>query len=344
MNLSKIEIMIIKININIFNSDNQEVLDGLTSIFRTLFKPSCEHMWDTSNIDKDAIVLIKEEEWFTKYLSSNEQELFEKLIQKEEITEIKEFYFSRFSVETLQDLKNLNKILSEVSYVILENGTNDWKFVKGMVLKYSKVKRNQRKILYRKLKRCIETNQLRPDNAGGKDQIINQIKVKEELLGRNFIKFKIATIFDSDRTKFEDKDNINKSQKKIISYIKKEGVIDAKIQKYEISDLIPWHMLYKREAENYLPLDFLLRYFPLDNSDEIKSFSKEQYDFVDMESFFSSYDVKNEFPELFLKDELKRIDIEEQCKHHKIRIDIVGDKSEEISEIESLLTNLSRII
>jgi len=334
--------MIIKIGLEIFGSSDENVLSNLTSIFRILFKSDCEHMWDASNVDTDAIESIKKEEWFTKYLSITEQELFERLLKKEEITSVKEFYFSSFFVEDAQQLESLIQILSEVSYVILENGTNDWKFVKGIVFMYSKVKRNERKILYRKLKRCIETNQLRSDNAGGTGQIINRIKEKEAIFGSAYIKYRVATIFDNDKTKVTDK--ISNSHKKIISYIKGKSVSSSSTLKFEDTDLIPWHMLYKREIENYLPLYFILNYFPLHDVDEIKGFSNEEYDFIKIEDYFSDYGTKNDFPPLFLKNELKRARLEERCEHHKIRIDTVGYKSEEITEMELLLVRLARII
>lgn len=333
--------MIIGIDLDIFVSSDKNVLSNLTSIFRILFKSDCEHMWDASNVDTDAIESIKEEEWFTKHLSITEQELFERLIKKEEITKIKEFYFSSFFVKDAQQLESLIQILSEVSYVILENGTNDWKFVKGIVFMYSKVK-NERKILYRKLKRCIETNQLRSDHAGGTGQIINRIKAKEAIFGSDYIKYRVATIFDNDKTKVTD--NISFLHQKIISYIKRTDVLISSTPKFEATDLIPWHVLYKREIENYLPLYLILNYFPLDDVDEIKGFSNEEYDFIDIEDYFSPYDVKNDFPTLFLKDELKRFHLEERCEHHKNRIDTVGYKSEEITEMELLLVKLARII
>ncbi len=334
--------MIIGIDLNIFVSSDKNVLSNLTSIFRILFKSDCEHMWDASNVNTDAIELIKKEEWFTKHLSITEQELFEKLIKKEEITAVKEFYLSSFFVKDAQQLEGLTRILSESSYVVLENGTNDWKFVKGIVFMYSKVKRNERKILYRKLKRCIETNQLRSDNAGGKGQIINRIKAKEAIFGSDYIKYRVATIFDNDKTKIADE--ISNLNKKIISYIKRNDILGSGNIKFEATDLIPWHMLYKREIENYFPLDFILKYFPLDDVDEIKGFSNEEYDFIDIEDYFNAYDIKNDLPPLFLKNELKRAHLEERCEHHKIRIDTVGYKSEEITEMELLLVRLARII
>jgi hypothetical protein len=217
-------------------------------------------------------------------------------------------------------------ILSEPSKIILENGTNDWKFVKGIVYKYANHKK--RKSIYKLLEKAIDKHWIEPDNAGGKGQIKNRFEALAANRYKDIYQFKLATIFDSDKSNANE---IKHEQKLLIEFFTGETTT--------------WHMLHKREVENYLPLEVIKEHITITDKQhqDLQSKKPEEYDFIDFENYFKLLEVKTDFPKLFLAD-WTREKLEQRCEHHKVRIELPNGILEEVTEIEQILLKIAKII
>lgn len=345
--------MIIKIDSDLFFSEDKAILESLTNIVLEIIN-NFDHkkfLWEIDEVE-DFSELIKDTIWYKEYLSNTKQELLEETlvkIQRESthISELQKNYLTTILIgvgkgKTLP--KEAEKLVHERAKVILENATNDWKFITGIIQKYKKHK--QRGNLYKRLYEAIDKKWIEPEHAGGKGDLPKRVN---DLLNRYgaIYHLKLVAIFDSDKK--SKAASIPNAQQKLIKFLKNIPETNSlEITTYEKTDKIIWHMLYKREMENYLPLEVLKKYLP----DETNSLSKlrekneDEYDFCDMEAIFveqnKSIDVKNEFPKLFKKDSWTRNLLEDRCKHHPCSVEEPDKKP--ISEIEQILLKLIKII
>ncbi len=234
------------------------------------------------------------------------------------------------------------KILNYPSKIIVENATNDWKFIKGIIAKYAKHK--ERRSIYLRIQKALESLYLEAEQSGGKGQIISRFEDLKENRYKDIHQYKLMTLFDSDRN---NNISLNHEQKSIIEYFKGKEV-NYKDAVYEDSDLIIWHMFYKRELENYVPVDILINKLPLtlEEKTDLTSKTSEELDFMDYERYLKSnksIDVKNDFPEAFLK-EWTRDKIEDRCRDHKVSVETPNGTLIEVSEIEQILLKIAKII
>jgi len=155
------------------------------------------------------------------------------------------------------------------------------------------------------------------------------------------LKYKVATLFDSDRN---DNNSISHEQKLIIEFIKNKKVNSCDVI-HEDTDIIVWHMLYKRELENYVPKDLLMQHENISTSlEKIQCMSQDEYDFTKFEDMLKKeVDVKNVFPELFLTQWTKD-KLEQRCAHHKVNIELPNGTLEQVSEMEQILLKIAKII
>jgi len=323
--------MIISIDKNAFFSDDNETLKSLTKIVELGIDEN--YLWDISNFD-DFYEEMLETKWFRDFLSTNTQnefiETLNKISQKDAyITELHSYYLNKIKIGFSENEINpiyAYRILKERSKLVLENSTNDWKFIKGITHKYTK--KGDRRNLFKILDKAIENKLVEPQNAGGKDGIKPRIT---DLLDRHsqFIALKTGTVFDSDKK--NEKDELSQTHRNLIEFLEKKS--------------ITWHKLEKREIENYLTPEIIEYYFPEQQlvCDELKQKSAEELDYLEYDKIFTDIDVKNEFPKLFLKEELKRGDLEKRCEHKKFQIHLPNGTLTDVSELEYLLIKLVKI-
>lgn len=233
-------------------------------------------------------------------------------------------------------------ILNNPSIIIVENATNDWKFIKGIIYKYAN--HPKRRSVYMLLKKSLDNLLLIAEQAGGKGQIKSRFEDLKEHRYKDIHQYKIMALFDSDRS---DNKSLNHEINSLINYLKGKE-IDCTTAIHEDSDLIIWHMLYKRELENYTPVDVLIKNLSLTPEEQIDLLSKipEELDFLDYEEFVKANKhiaVKTDFPDLFLK-EWTRDKIEERCEEHKVSIELPNGTLLEVSEIEQILLKIAKII
>ena len=237
--------------------------------------------------------------------------------------------------------KDALKILSERSQIIVENGINDWNFIKGLCFKYTNhIKRNP---VYKLIKKAIDSERLESNNSGGNGELI---KITEVCISsnryQNIYKYKLMALFDSDR-KYENGKVSETNYKHIIEFYKQKKIttLTSNDYKYDNNDLIIWHILHKRKIENYVPINVLQVKMP---SSHFASLNKGM---VELDYYDANYlntgigDIKNEIPKLFLYYPYSYKHLEERCLHHK---EYSVDANEEISEIEVILLKIAKII
>lgn len=236
------------------------------------------------------------------------------------------------------------KILTERSKVIVENGINDWKFLKGICQKYSNGKTKRRSI-YQLLNQAMQDENIESDNSGGVGDIekITKRWIESERY-KSIFQYKLMAIFDSDKKSSTDVT----PHKKKIEYFKSKTItnIQDTDYEYEITDLLIWHILYKRKLENYIPLNILCDNItsitPAQKSD-LESKSNEDLDFIEYNLNnigIGESKIKDQFPAIFLTSFSYR-DLEKRCEHHK---SFLLEANESVSEIEKILIKMVKII
>ena len=348
--------MIISINPTVFESTDIDMLSKLSEIFKiaTTFR----HLVDIESFanyifDSDGNYVFNDTTLAVDYLSSYNKSQIESFFDDVEhksayLTDVHRKYLTTITVGMEVGEFNpliAHRILNEVSRVILENGKNDWKFIKGIVEKYANHKK--RKAIYKLIDNAISNLWIEPENAGGKGQIIIRFVDLSTHRYKDIHKFKLSAIFDSDK----DYNEIKPEQKKIIEFFKGKSITELEAPLFEQSDSIVWHMLYKRELENYIPLDIIFNNIELSEAQKIelraKTSTVQQYDFFDFDDFFNkpvkTVDVKNDFPDLFLKNWTKE-QLEQRCEHHKVKIELPNGILEDVTEMEQILLKIAKII
>jgi len=238
--------------------------------------------------------------------------------------------------------ESVYRIIKERSKIILENGINDWKFVQGICQKYSG-SRTKRRSIYQLIDQAMKTGIIESENCGGIGELkkVTQRWIDEDRY-KNIFLYKLMAIFDSDR-KTSDELTRHKNQ---VEYFKKRNIDTNTDCKYEHTDLILWHILYKRKIENYMPLDVLLKHITSITQAQKNNLITKTYKELD----FLEYDhnnieigkspIKNKFPEMLLND-VSYHDFEKRCEHHKIFLE---EAKECVSEIEQILLKIAKIL
>jgi hypothetical protein len=238
--------------------------------------------------------------------------------------------------------ENAYRIITERSKLIVENGINDWKFIRGICNKYSSG-RIKRRSIYQLLDRAIERGLLESDNAGGIGEII---KIAQRWIDddryHNIYQYKLMAIFDSDKTTSDSQTPYVKK----IKYFKQTQLENNQMIGYESNDLIIWHILYKRKIENYLPLNVMFDWVTSITEDLRNSLNEKteaELDFIEYDKSnigIGESKIKDQFPEIFIKSFSYR-DLEKRCEHHKI---LLLETNELTSEVEQILLKVVKII
>lgn len=343
--------MIVYINPDIFLIEEEDINRAVAKIFELFFED--KFILDQDSVD--AIFIendIKDSKFFRDYFSENSKDrLFNKvqeILQKTAYqTSLHKKYLTTIKIGLgIGEIHPVEayRILNAESRIVLENGANDWKFIKGIVNKYANHK--SRKSIYKLIQKAIKENRLLPENAGGVGGVRSRIEQLSELQYKDIVKYKVMAIFDSDR---DSAAVLNSDQRSLIRFLKSnDSIVEIADAICESSDKCLWHMLYKRGIENYLPLDVVLQYLTLPETLclELQNLTADQYDFFryDIEELSKKeIDVKNEFPNLFLLD-WTREELEKRCTNPKLKLELGNGTLEDVSEIEIILTNIARII
>ena len=239
--------------------------------------------------------------------------------------------------------------------MVIENGINDWQFLKGICEKYTNQKK--RKSIYKLLKEAIKDFFIESYNAGGHGEI-TKIVEDERTTGvyKDIEKYKLMALFDSDRTsstamspyhsKIEYFTGKNRSTITIVDYVCNEA-----------ADVIIWHILYKKKLENYVPLNQLYKIAksitPVQKT-ILSSKNPQELDFIEygkprptkpnlFDIGMTDNDIKDKFPETFLNS-FSYTELEERCEHHKVDHTLPNGQIEQITEMEEILLKMAKII
>lgn len=159
--------------------------------------------------------------------------------------------------------KDMLTMVQERSVVAVENATYDWCAIKCWVKLYS----NDREIksIAGKVHSAIMNDLIRPDaDGGGNGTILNCIGRNLQYF-KGLSKYKITSIFDSDKNSINDSSEHNK--------VLKEGLAALGIE---------YHELLKREIENYFPLQTYERAALVKNSLPLASLNIHEWDYLDV--------------------------------------------------------------
>jgi len=238
---------------------------------------------------------------------------------------------------------NVYRIITERSKIIVENGINDWKFIQGICQIYSNGKTKRRSI-YELLNQAIKDERIESENAGGVGEIakITQRWIESSRY-QNIVKYRLMAIFDSDKE--SSRSPIPNTIKSKIEFFKSSATLPINYE-YETTDLIIWHMLYKRKIENYVPLDPLIQNITSitqDQKNELKIKNPDELDFMEYNRTnigIGKSKIKEQFPEIFLTG-FSYSHFEKRCEHHKV---FVAEANERISEIEQILLKMAKIL
>ena len=172
------------------------------------------------------------------------------------------FYVGNGENDTISP-KDMLKIVQERSVVVVENADNDWCAIKRWVKLYSKDRTI--KSIAEKVHRAITSDLIRPDsNGGGNGTILNCIDRNIQYF-LALSKYKITSIFDSDKNSINDSTEHNK--------VLREGLIARGIE---------YHELLKREIENYFPLTTYERAKLVTDSVPLASLNMHEWDYLDV--------------------------------------------------------------
>ncbi|BAY43617.1 hypothetical protein SAMD00079811_11970 [Scytonema sp. HK-05] len=348
--------MIISFNPIVFQSQDAEIQAALAKILIALMNANL-HFIDIKSID--AIFYNEKREYIfdsnvisTTYLSPNDRRGLKEFLNKKSqkpITSLHKQHLSHIVIGLDKNNKEIHpshayKIITQRSKVIVENGINDWKFIKGICHKYSSGKTKRRSI-YQLLNQAIKDEIIESDNCGGVGEIT---KIAQRWIDndryKNIFKYKLMAIFDSDK-KFQMDVTPHKNK---IEYFKSKTItiIQDIDYRHEPTDFLAWHILYKIKIENYIPLNILfenITSITQAQKTDLESKTNDDLDFIEYNQNnigIGKSEIKDKFPKMFLAPFSYR-DFEQRCEHHKV---FLAEANESVSEIEQILLKMAKII
>lgn len=343
--------MILSFNPSVFTSEEDDFSHQLFKLILSFFDNA--FLWDIDNID--ALFISQDGEfqfetpftkmYFTeKLLGSFEIKIGEAFAMATYNTSLHNKYLTRIIVGTAEGEvhpKEAFKIVNYEAILIVENGANDGNFIHGLAKNYSMF--SERKSIYQLVEDAFKKVRIICSNGGGVGGLPAQIDSHLKKY-RAIASYKFFVLFDSDRSASTE---INRKHRKLLEVLKnrKFDIDDATEWVFQKGDLYLWHMLYKREMENYVPLPILFEQYseiPVAQKKVIEGFSKEQEDFFKFGPILSG-EYKTDIPLLFSKEGIAE-QLEEKCKHHFVKIELPNDTLKDVTEIEKILLMIARII
>lgn len=346
--------MIISFNPSIFQSQDSGVQKSLGEILIALMNTNI-HFIDIKGIesifyDESGKYIFGLNSISEMHLSTSQKVALKEFLSKKSrigITSLHRQHLVYIVVGTDKDNEEMHpesvhRIIKERSKIIVENGINDWKFIQGICQKYSSG-RTKRRSIYQLVDKAIRDGAIEPENSGGVGEItkVTQRWIQDSRY-KNTFRYKLMAIFDSDK---KDPNELTKHKKKI-EYFKEREVTETIDCEYEFTDLILWHILYKRKIENYVPLNALFNNVTSinqDQKDDLSAKSCGELDFVDYNQNnvgIGVSQIKDLFPKMFLSS-FSYHDLEKRCEHHKVFLPEAGEC---ISEMEQILLKIAKIL
>jgi hypothetical protein len=345
--------MIISFNPIIFQSQDSEIEETLAKILVVLMKTN-NHFLDIQSInaifyDETGKYIFDSTQISDKYFSHKERINFKDFLNKKSQVTITSLYNQHLRKiiignDNSKEIHPVNayKIITERSKVIVENGINDWKFIRGICQKYSSSGKTKRSSIYKLLDQAIKDEIIESENCGGVGELTKVIQrwIDSDRY-QDIFKYKLMAIFDSDK---QDSNGFVTPHTSQIKYLKVQETLTN--YEYEPTDLIIWHILYKRKIENYMPLDILLsniNSITQAQKSDLLNKTHNELDFIEYSEANigrGKSKIKDQFPEMFLASFSYR-EIEKRCEHHKI---FLPEANELISEIEQILLKMAKII
>lgn len=257
------------------------------------------------------------------YLSQYDIELIKKNQEFRDIPMILDRYLSNviigYSVGMITPQAAI-PLVSMPSYVVVENENNDWPVLR----KWIELLKNDKR--FKTINRLVEKKKderaLRPYNAGSSGQIINTLEQRMAEFG-TLSKYKVMALYDSDKSDVGAEPSNEK--KKISEYIK--------------NNALTGHVLYKREMENYFPLEC---YITARLADEGLCYPNGQdWDFEDVQNYIKLNSTrkyeKKDLPTLvnYINKEL----LEGRIVHHP-----VNHQGISMTEIQNIILKFVQIV
>lgn len=342
--------MIFSFNPEVFEVEDNKIQLDVTSILIQFL--SKKFLWDSDNLfsiffddEKSIFDNSKTRKYVTDELAIEIGELANfYLDQSAYITDLHKFYLNSIVIGVRPGEVSPSialKLLSEPALVLLENSTNDWNFIRGIIRNYCTHKR--KKNIFEMIDEAVECYNLIPYQVGGGGEFVKVIGTHISGRYRDISLFKLIAIFDSDRG---DKDSFNEKWYNLVRFLKGQEFDRQIHENWEprSQDIILWHMLYKREIENYIPKDLLFECFPefsIDDKEIIDVLTPDEYDFFNFDPYLE--DHKNESSKIFLKEQI-RTQIQQRCSHHLVSAEKHNKILEQIEEPEFILQKLAKLI
>lgn len=348
--------MIISFNPSVFQSRNSEIQSDLANILKALMNHKI-HFLNIKSVysifyNESLNYIFDSSEISQIFFSQNDRKQFKEFLSKKSQVTLTSLLKQHLRTLTIGldnqngeiHPKNAYKIITERSKIIVENGINDWKFITGICQKYSGG-RGDRRTIYKLINQAIKDEIIGSENCGGIGEIrkVTEKYINSEIY-KNIYTYKLMAIFDSDKQSASD----STPNKSVIEYLKKKEIdtLQASDYKYETTDLIVWHILYKRKIENYISLEILfaeINSITPEHKHELLKKTNEELDFIEYNSSnigMNNSVIKSKFPQLLL-DKCYYRDFEQRCEHHKVFVAEVGKS---ISEIEQILLKIAKIL
>ena len=157
-----------------------------------------------------------------------------------DLRDIKTIYRTHFTEvlvgngEDMIDIHVALQILTNESYIILENSRYDWPTIKKWIETFDGKVGAKYKTINSIVHNAVKNNKLLPDHAGGcGPNIINRIETLRNGKYAQIYSFNLSTVYDSDKNSKEDTPK------------------HQELEKYLSDNHILGHELIKREIENY---------------------------------------------------------------------------------------------
>lgn len=216
-------------------------------------------------------------------------------------------------IEGVVSIDEMTHLANENSWVVVENAAND-----GEVLRKWSMLLNKRRRLsstYDAVWVAINNGLLRWYPAGGGAgtivKAIENIK-RQNLRWRGVIKYKITTVFDSDKISPEDTGEKTKSLK---AYLEREG--------------ISYHELMSREIENYFPPQvYEHASIVCLKEDQLREMTPDKWRYTDIEKLY----------------EIEKADVADKlCPNLSFQI-LAEDEYSQLEEIKEVIMHLAKYI
>lgn len=344
--------MIVRINPDVFNVEDQSAILKVLNLLLTYFDEA--FLWDLDNIEE---LFISEEGEFVfnsrltpgilgpQLLQMFEERIGEAYSSAIYNTTAHKRYLTRISVGNEPNEispENALRILSQPSVLVVENGVNDGKLFKGIIENYSSF--GKRKSIYALIKKAYDNGKLIVNHSGGAGGIRGIIESLKEGNYREVSHLKVIAVFDSDRSNSQ---SINIKYHNLLRFLKGRdfNIADPNEWTYQENDRFYWHMWYKKELENYVPLELMFATFPeiiTAKQTELIAYTEEERDFYKFGVILNE-GYKNITPNLFLNEGLAQA-LEEKCNHHKVKVELPNNTLTDVSEMEKILLMIAKII